>query len=75
MDVVKEYAHTIVSPAIDYWIKTIDIKKGDEVACFKADRIFNPLHVVVNKISVDDIDNLKLFKLSEIHTLGHTFRT
>ena len=60
---------------IDYWIKMIDIKKGDEVSRFKAARIFNPLHVVVNKISVDDIDNLKLFKLSEIHTLGHTFRT
>ena len=52
MDVVKAYVHTIVAPAIDYWIKTIVIKKGDEVARFKADRIFNPLHVVVNKISV-----------------------
>ena len=52
----------------------IDIKKGDEVSRFKAARIFNPLHVVVNKISVDDIDNLKLFKLSEHHKLGHTFR-
>ena len=75
MDVVKAYAHTIVAPAIYYWIKTIDIKKGDEVSHLKTARIFNPLHVVVNKISVDDIDNLKLFKLSEIHTLGHTFRT
>ena len=34
------------------------------------DRIFNPLHVVVNKISVDDIDNLKLFKLSEHLQIG-----
>jgi hypothetical protein len=70
MDVVKAYAHTIVAPAIDYWIKTIDIKKGDEVARLKTARIFNPLHVVVNKISVDDIDNLKLFKLSEHPQIG-----
>ncbi len=34
------------------------------------DRIFNPLHVVVNKISVDDIDNLKLFKLTEHPQIG-----
>ena len=35
MDVVKSYAHTIVAPAIDYWIKMINIKKGDEVALSK----------------------------------------
>ena len=75
LDLRKVQSSTIVAPAIDYWIKTIDIKKGDEVERLKTARIFNPLHVVVNKISVDDIDNLKLFKLSEIHTLGHTFRT
>jgi hypothetical protein len=70
MDVVKAYAHTIVAPAIDYWIKTIDVKKGDEVARFKAARIFNPLHVMVNKISVADIDNLNLFRLSEHPQIG-----
>jgi hypothetical protein len=70
MVVVKAYVHTIVDPAIDYWIKMIDIKKGDEVDCFKAARIFNPLHVVVNKISVADIDNLKLFKVSEHPQIG-----
>jgi hypothetical protein len=70
MDVVKAYAHTIVAPAIDYWIKTIDIKKGNEVASFKAARIFNPLHVVVNKISVVDIDNFNLFKLSDHPQIG-----
>jgi len=32
MELVKAYTQTIVAPAIDYWIKTIDIKKGDEVA-------------------------------------------
>jgi hypothetical protein len=31
----------------------------------KAVRIFNPLHVMGNKIVVGDIDNLKLFKLSQ----------
>ena len=70
MDVVKAYVHTIVAPAIDYWIKTIDVKKGDEVARFKAARIFNSLHVMVNKISVADIDNLNLFRLSEHPQIG-----
>jgi hypothetical protein len=68
MDVVKAYAHTIVAPATDYWITTIDVKKGDEVARFKAARIFNPLHVMVNKISV--ADNLNLFRLSEHPQIG-----
>jgi hypothetical protein len=54
-----------VAPAIDYWIKTIDVKKGDEVARFKAARIFNPLHVLGNQISVADIYSLKSFRLSE----------
>ena len=31
----------------------------------KAVRIFNPLHVLVNRISVSDIDGLKIFKLYE----------
>ena len=31
----------------------------------KAVRIFNPLHVLDNKISVSDIDGLKIFKLYE----------
>jgi hypothetical protein len=66
----KTYDHTIVAPAIDYWIKTIYIKKGDEVDRLKTARIFNPLHAVVNKISVADIDNLKLFKLCEHPQIG-----
>jgi hypothetical protein len=70
IDVVKANAHTNVSRAIDYWIKMIDIKKGDEVARFKSARIFNPLHVVVNKISVADIDKLNLFKLSKHPQIG-----
>ena len=28
-------------------------------------RIFNPLHVLVNRISVSDIDGLKIFKFYE----------
>ena len=65
IDVVKAYAHTIVAPAIHYWRQTIEIKKGDQVARMKAVRICNPLHVMGNKIVVGDIDNLKLFKLSQ----------
>lgn len=65
MPVVKAYAHRVVAPAIDYWKVTMDIKKGAEVARFKVVRIFNPLHVLGNQISVADIDSLKIFKLSE----------
>ena len=46
-------------------------KKGAEVACFKVARIFNPLHVLGNQISVADIDSLKIFRLSE-HPLIRT---
>ena len=42
MQVVKEYAHTVVAPAIDYWRTTIDNKKGAEVARLQVARIFNP---------------------------------
>ena len=57
-EVVKAYAHTIVAPAIDYWKQTIEVKKRDQLARMKAVRIFNPLHVLGNKISVSDIDEL-----------------
>ena len=56
MDVVKAYAHTIVAPAIDYWKETIEIKKGAQVVRMKAVHIFNPLHVICNKIGVADIE-------------------
>ena len=60
-EVVKAYVHTIVAPAIDYWKRTIEGKKGDQLERMKAVRIFNPLHVLGNKISVSDIDELKIF--------------
>ena len=64
-EVVKAYAHTIVAPAIDYWKQTIEGKKGDQLERMKVVRIFNPLHVLGNKISVSDIDELKIFKFYE----------
>jgi hypothetical protein len=64
-EVVKAYAHTIVAPAMDYWKQTIEGKKGDQLERMKAVRIFNPLHVLGNKISVSDIDGLKIFKFYE----------
>ena len=57
-EVVKSYAHTIVAPAVDYWKHTIEVKKGDQVERMKRVRIFNPLHVLANKISVSDIEGL-----------------
>ncbi len=61
-EVVKAYAHTIVAPVIDYWKQTIEGKKGDQLERMKTVRIFNPLHVLGNKISESDIDGLKIFK-------------
>ncbi len=61
-EVVKAYAYSIVAPAMDYWKQTIEVKKGAQLARMKTVRIFNPLHVLGNKISVSDIDELKIFK-------------
>jgi hypothetical protein len=47
---VKAYAHTVVAPAIDYWKRTIEVKKGAQVERMKRVCIFNPLHVLTNKI-------------------------
>ncbi len=63
-EMVKAYAHTVVAPAIDYWKRTIQVKKGAQVERMKRVRIFNPLHVLTNKIWVSDIEGLKIFKLS-----------
>ena len=62
---VKAYVYNIVAPDIDYWKQTIEVKKGAQLARMKAVRIFNPLHVLGNKISVSDIDGLKIFKLCD----------
>ena len=63
-EVVKTYVHTIVVPVMDYWNETIEVQKGDQVGNCHS-RIFNPLHILGNKISVSDIDGLKIFKLYE----------
>ena len=70
MEVVKAYPHTIVAPATDYWNKTIETKKGKQMARLKAARIFNPLHVMGINISVAEFDNLNLLKLSEHPQIG-----
>ena len=64
-EMVKAYAHTVVAPAIDYWKRTIEVKKGAQVERMKRVRIFNPLHVLANKISVSDVEGLKILKLSQ----------
>ena len=64
-EVVKTYTHTVVAPEIDYWKHTIEVKKGAQVERMKRVRIFNPLYVLTNKISVSDIEGLKIFKLSQ----------
>ena len=64
-EVVKAYVHTSVAPAMDYWKETIEVKKGAQLGRMKAVRIFNPLYILGNKISVSDIDGLKIFKLRD----------
>ena len=64
-EVVKAYTHTIVAPPMDYWKQTIEGKKGDHLERMKTVRIFNPMHVLGNKISESDIDGLKIFKFYE----------
>ncbi len=49
-EMVKAYAHTVVAPAIDYWKRTIEVKRGAQVDRMKRVRIFNPLYVLTNKI-------------------------
>ena len=49
-EVVKTYVHTVVAPAIDYWKRTIEVKRGAQVDRMKRVRIFNPLYVLTNKI-------------------------
>ncbi len=56
-EVVKAYAHNVVAPPVDYWKRTIEVKKGAQVERMKRVRIFNPLHVLANKISVSDCEN------------------
>jgi hypothetical protein len=68
-EVVKAYTYSIVAPVMDYWKQTIEVKKGTQLARMKAVRISNPLHVLGNKISVSDIDELKIFKFYEHHEI------
>jgi hypothetical protein len=68
-ELVKAYAYSIVAPAMDYWKQTITIKTGARLARMKVVRIFNPLHFLGTKISVSDIDELKIFKFYEHHEI------
>ena len=50
---------------MEYWKQTIEVKKGAQLVRMKTVCIFNPFHVLDNKISVSDIDELRIFKLHE----------
>ena len=43
---------------------------GDQLERMKAVRIFNPLHVLGNKISESDIDGLKIIKFNDHPEIG-----
>jgi len=60
-EVVKTYVYTTatVALAFDYWKETMEGKEGAQLSRMKTVRhtgsVFNPLHVLDNKISVSDI--------------------
>jgi hypothetical protein len=54
---------TVVTKEVDK--QTIEVKKGTQLERMKTVCIFNPLHVLDNKISESDIDGLKIFKFYE----------
>ena len=41
-EMVKAYAHTVVAPAIDYWKRTIEVKKGSQVERMRVPAYFQP---------------------------------
>jgi hypothetical protein len=64
-EVVKAKVYTIIDHVIDYWKERIEDQKGSQMTGMKEVRIFNPLHVFDNKISVSDMHWLTILKLYE----------
>ena len=56
----------VVSPAAHYFKKTIEGKRGAQLARMKAVRFFNPLHVLANgAVTEEDIDGLAIFRFAK----------
>ncbi len=70
-EVVKTCTYIIVAPDMDYWKQTIEVKKGAQLVRMKTVtvRIFNLFHVLGNKISVWESDELKIFKFYKHHEI------
>ena len=64
-DVLLSRAKAVVSPAAGYFEKSMEGKRGAQLARMKAARMFNPLHVQSSgAVTKADIDALQLFRFS-----------
>ena len=64
-DVLLARAKAVVSPAAEYFEKSMEGKRGAQLARMKAARMFNPLHVQSSgAVTEADIDALQLFRFS-----------
>ena len=66
MNVLLAHARAIVSPAAVYFEKTIEGKRGGQLARMKAVRFFNPLHVLSSgEVTETDIEGLSVLRMFE----------
>ena len=66
MNVLLAHARAIVSPAAVYFEKTIEGKRGGQLARMKAVRFFNPLHVLSSgEVTKTDIEGLSVLRMFE----------
>mmetsp|Transcript_51250 Transcript_51250/g.151092 ORF Transcript_51250/g.151092 Transcript_51250/m.151092 type:complete len:321 (+) Transcript_51250:1782-2744(+) len=64
-------AEAVVSPAAHYFEKTVEGKRGAQLARMKAVRFFNPLHVLANGAVIEeDIEGLSLFRFAKHPRIG-----
>ena len=65
VNVLLALARAVVSPAAQYFLDSMEGKRGGQLARMKAVRFFNPLHVLAcgGEVTEADIDGLKLFRM------------
>ena len=65
-NVLLARAKAVASPAAEYFEKSVEGKRGAQLARMKAARLFNPLHVLSSgAVTEVDIDALGLFRFSK----------
>ena len=65
-NVLLARAKAVASPAAEYFHKSVEGKRGAQLARMRAARLFNPLHVLSSgAVTEADIDALELFRFSK----------